>query len=186
METLLPLWMPVLASAVAVFVASSLVHMVLKWHLSDQSGLANEDAVADALRGAAPGEYRLPWCATMEAMKAPAFQEKLKRGPVAVVGVYAQGDVGKAFARSLAQWFVYALVVSLLAGHVAFAVLGRTAEHDFIVHTVGLTAFAGYGLGLAQQSIWGPKKWWPTVKSMIDALVYAMLTGFIFSWLWPR
>jgi hypothetical protein len=186
MTTIVPLWLPTLLSAVAVFAASSLIHMLLKWHNSDQTGLSNEDAVADALRGAAPGEYRLPWCATAAEIKTPAFQDKVKRGPMAVVGVYPPRNMDQAFTRALIQWFVYSVVVSIVAGHVAFVALGRAAAHDLIVHTVALTAFAGYGLALAQQSIWGPKKWWPTAKSMIDSLIYALITAYIFVWAWPR
>ena len=185
MEHVLPLWLPTLVAAVAVFIASSLVHMVLKWHATDQSKLPNEDAVADALRGAAPGEYRLPWGGSTEEMKSPAFLEKAKRGPVAIVGI-SGGDFQKGFQRALILWFVYSLVVGFLAGHIAHLALGGNADAHDIFHNVGLAAFMGYGMALAQQSIWGPKKWWPTAKGMIDALIYGAITGAVFVWLWPK
>ena len=54
MNALLSLWLPILLSAVVVFVISSLIHMVFKWHASDYNALANEDAVRDAIRAGNP------------------------------------------------------------------------------------------------------------------------------------
>ena len=44
------LWIPVIVSAVVVFVASSILHMALKYHKADVKSLPNEDAVREALR----------------------------------------------------------------------------------------------------------------------------------------
>ena len=49
------LWIPVIVSAVFVFVGSSILHMVLKYHRADYKPLPNEDAVREALgRGSLP------------------------------------------------------------------------------------------------------------------------------------
>jgi hypothetical protein len=45
MHTLLSLWLPILLSAVVVFVISSLVHMVFKWHASDYRRADNEETL---------------------------------------------------------------------------------------------------------------------------------------------
>ncbi len=50
MNALLALWLPILLSAVVVFIISSILHMVLKgWHTSDYKGFANEDDVRAAI-----------------------------------------------------------------------------------------------------------------------------------------
>ena len=56
------LWLPILLSAVIVFVASSLIHMVSPWHKNDYPRMQNEDKVMDALRPLAlpPGDYLIP------------------------------------------------------------------------------------------------------------------------------
>src|SRR6266581_3856444 len=56
------LWLPILVSSVAVFVVSSVIHMMSPWHKSDYPKLANEDQVMDALRRFAipPGDYFVP------------------------------------------------------------------------------------------------------------------------------
>jgi Flp pilus assembly protein TadB len=48
--SLVDLWLPILLSAVLVFVASSVIHMLLhQWHSKDFKRFAAEDAVMDAL-----------------------------------------------------------------------------------------------------------------------------------------
>jgi hypothetical protein len=185
MSSLAPLWLPILASAVAVFIVSSIIHMVIRWHQTDEKQIPNETAVADALRGLPAGEYRLPWAASMKEMHEPAFQEKVKRGPMGRVGIW-EGDMQAGFRNSLILWFVYSLVASFISGHVAHSTLGLDTEGHHIFHTVGLTAFGCYGLGVTQQSIWGPKKWGPTFKSVIDGALYALATAGVFVWLWPK
>ena len=42
MTALSQLWLPILISAVAVFVVSSVIHMALPWHRSDFPKMADE------------------------------------------------------------------------------------------------------------------------------------------------
>jgi hypothetical protein len=84
MHTAMPfgsLWIPVVASAVAVFVASSLLHMFLKYHQADHGKLPAEDAVREALGRSdiAPGVYMTPYC-THQQMKEPAFSSASPAG----------------------------------------------------------------------------------------------------------
>jgi hypothetical protein len=178
-------WLPILLSSIAVFIASSLVHMVVGWHRNDQSKLPNEDAVADVLRGTPVGDYRLPFPDSAAGMKDPKWQEKVQRGPLAMVTV-SGFDMKTGFQKSLAQWFVYSLIVSWVSAHIAAGALHTGASHALVFHTVAITAFMGYGMALAQKPIWDGKPWGPTLKSMVDALVYGAITGVIFAWRWPN
>jgi hypothetical protein len=87
------LWLPILASAVVVFLISFVLHMVLKYHSSDCKALPNEDAVMDALRkfNIPPGDYGMPRPANSAAMKDPAFIEKTNKGPVVLLTVMPNG-----------------------------------------------------------------------------------------------
>jgi hypothetical protein len=180
------LWLPILASAVAVFVASSLVHMVLPWHKNDFRRLPNEDAVLDALRPLAipPGEYLAPRPAGREQLRSPEFLEKMRRGPVFLLNMMPNGEIMTG--RSLAQWFVFLLFVSYFAGHIAFRALTPPVPHRMIIHTVGLIAWMGYAFALWQASIWYRRPWMTTIKGTIDGFIYALITAAIFWWLWPK
>ena len=90
MISIVSLWLPVLLSAVVVFVLSALVHMVLGYHANDLRKLPDEDAVADAIRkwNIPAGEYILPRPANMKDMNTPEFREKVKKGPGALLTVW--------------------------------------------------------------------------------------------------
>ena len=62
MVGLTALWLPILLSAVLVFIMSSLIHMVFKWHQADYLELPDEDAALDTLskQKLPPGMYTLP------------------------------------------------------------------------------------------------------------------------------
>jgi len=76
------LWLPIVLSAVIVFVASSIMHMVLPYHKSDYQKLPDEDKVMPVLRSAGlkRGLYVFPFT-THKDMKSPAMIEKYNQGP---------------------------------------------------------------------------------------------------------
>src|SRR5215472_12939756 len=107
MTALSGLFVPIMLSAVIVFVASSIIHMVLPWHKNDYPKLTNEDRVREALRPLAipPGDYMIPRAQSMQDMKSPEFMAKMNDGPVMVVTVMPNGPW--TMGKNLTQWFVY-------------------------------------------------------------------------------
>ncbi len=185
MVPLSTLWAPILLSAAAVFVASSLVHTVFTYHQSDCDPMPSEDGVMEALRrfNIPQGDYLVPRPGGREQMKSAEYREKLKRGPVFSMTVMSgEFEMGKRFA----QWFAYLLVVGVLAAALAAHTVSPGASFKRVFHVVGLVAFASYGMALWQASIWYQRKWSTTLKSNFDALVYAAITAAIFGWMWPR
>jgi hypothetical protein len=59
------------------------------------------------------------------------------------------------------------------------------AEPGAVAPFAGMTAFVGHSLALWQRSIWYQTKWSRTLRSTFDGLVYGVLTGLSFAWLWP-
>jgi hypothetical protein len=180
------LWLPILLSAVAVFIASSLIHMVLRYHRHDYRKLPDEDAVRAALRGfnLPPGDYLFPCPTGPNDMKNPAFREKWTQGPVGTMTVKASRI--PAMGRYLAAWFVYCIVVEIFAAYIAGRALGPGAPYLQAFRFAGATAFVGYALALWQNTIWYDRSWATTARSTFDGLIYALLTGGFFGWLWPR
>src|SRR5215469_18056825 len=83
------LWLPILLSAVIVFIASTILHTVLPWHHSDYRKMPNEDKVMEALRPLAipPGDYMVPRPASRSDLRSPEFVEKMNKGPVMMMTV---------------------------------------------------------------------------------------------------
>jgi hypothetical protein len=180
------LWLPILLSAVIVFIVSSIIHMVLPYHRSDFGKVASEDEVMDALRkfDIAPGEYVIPCAGSPKEMGTPEFIEKAKKGPVAFMTVMPSGI--PSMGASLVQWFVYCILVGIVAAYIAGRALEPGAHYLAVFRFAGCTAFAGYALALLQNSIWYKRAWSTTLKSIFDGLVYALCTGGTFGWLWPN
>jgi hypothetical protein len=186
MTGLTMLWLPIVLSAVVVFIMSSILHMVLPWHKGDYASVPNQDAVMNVLRPFAipPGDYMVPHPASREELRSPEFAEKMKSGPVMVLTVMPNGPYS--MGRNLGMWFVYIVVVTIIAAYVGSRALGPGALYLQVFRFVGVTAFVGYALALWQMLIWYQRSTAVTVKSTIDGLIYALLTAGIFGWLWPR
>ena len=186
MTSLTALWLPILLSAVFVFIASSVLHMATPWHKHDYRGVPQEDQVISALRPMAipPGDYMLPKPKSMDEMRSPEFTEKMRQGPVLIVTVLPNGVTP--MGGLLAKWFIYLLVVSFIAGGLASHVLPPNADSHVILHTTGMAAFLGYALALWQAAIWYRRSMGTTVRSTIDGLIFGLITGATFAWLWPR
>jgi hypothetical protein len=186
MISLTALWMPILVSAVVVFIASSLVHTLIGHHNSDYGPLPDEAATLAALRGLniPPGEYRAPYANGSTGMKDPAYLAKVQQGPRALMTLKAGGNEG--MGASLTQWFVYLLIVSTFAAYLASRTLPAAAHYLEVFRIAGTTAFMAYAMSHPSVSIWFGRSWSATFKYVIDGLVYGLLTGGVFGWLWPH
>lgn len=185
MIPLTALWLPILLSAVIVFVASSIIHMVLPYHKSDYRQLPDEDKVRSTLRPLElkPGVYHFPYC-THKDMKSAATIEKFKEGPVGLLTIFPTGPVN--MPKYLVQWFVYCLLVGFFVAYLTGHMISPYAPYRHVFRAAGTAAFMSYGLANLVSSIWKGDPWSTSIKHVIDGLIYAMLTAGTFGWLWPR
>jgi hypothetical protein len=185
MTTLAAFWLPILLSAVFVFVASSVIHMALPIHKGDFKKLPGEEGVLASMReqGLQPGCYMFPCAGSMKEMASPEMIEKCKRGPVGFMTVLPSG--APAMGRSLVQWFVFCLVVGYCVAFASSIGLGRGASSEAIFKVTGAAALLGYGFTNVTDSIWKGVSWVITGKFLFDGIVYALVTAGTFVWLWP-
>ena len=185
MVPLAALWLPILLSAVIIFVASSLMHMVLPYHRSDYSQLPDEDKIRATLRSANLKRrlYVFPFC-THKDMKSPAAIEKYKQGPVGFLTILPSGP--PAMPKFLIQWFVYCLLIGFFVAYLTGHTVAPGAHYLAVFRVAGTAAFLAYGLGHLSDGIWKGQMWGTTIKEVIDGLVYGLLTAGTFGWLWPR
>jgi len=186
MLMLASLWLPILLAAVAVFFASSLVHMVFKWHNADYRKLANEDEVRAAIRKGdpAPGQYVLPHCLDGKDMQSPEIQQRFVEGPVGFLMLRASG--APSMGPHLLKWFLLALAVSALTACLASSVLASGASKHLVFHFFALSTFLAYATGSVSDGIWKANPWSAVAKDLLDAALYAVVSAAIFAWLWPR
>lgn len=186
MTGLTALWLPILLASILVFVASSVIHMMSPWHKNDYPRLPQEDEFRAAVGplGLPPGDYMIPRAHSREEMQSAEFIARMNEGPNVIMTVMPKGAMS--MSSSLIGWFIYILAVTIAAAYVAGRALGPEADYLDVFRFVGTSAFLGYSFALLQMSIWYHRAWNITIKSMIDGLIYAMLTAGMMGWLWPR
>jgi len=185
MVPLAALWLPILLSAVIVFIASSIMHMILPYHKSDYRQLPEEDKLLAALRSAGlkRGLYIFPFC-THKDMKSPSAIEKYTQGPVGMMTIFPSGP--PAMPKFLGMWFAYCLIIGLFVAYLTGHTVAPGTRYLAVFRVAGTAAFLAYGLGHLSNGIWKGQPWNVVIKELIDGLVYASLTAGTFGWLWPR
>jgi hypothetical protein len=184
MEFIVALWLPILVSAVAVFVVSSIFHMAIPLHKGDTLGLSNEEEVGAAMRagGVAPGEYVVPFCSDMKEMGTDEFKAKLDRGPVLFMTVLPNGPLK--FGQSLVQWFFYSLLLAVLVAYVGHITL-EGADKVTVFRVLGTVAVLPYGISHLHEFIWRGRSMKIAGKFVLEGVVFGLVTGAVFAWFWP-
>jgi hypothetical protein len=177
------LWLPILLSTIAVFIVSSLIWAVIQYHNSDWKRLADEESARTALKGAPPGQYAIPYAADNAAKADEAWQARYKEGPVAMITVVPHGE--PAMGKQLVQWFAWCLLISIFVGYIAGTTLSAGSEYLKVFQITSTTAILAYGGGAGMNMIWFGATGSKTIKDLLDALVYGLVTGGIFGSLWP-
>lgn len=186
MLSLASLWLPILLAAVTVFFTSSLVHMVFKWHNADYRPLANEDEVREVIRRSnpTPGQYVVPYCVDGKDMQKPGVQQKFIDGPVGFLLLRPAGKPN--IGPHLLKWFLLALTVSAITACLGSFGLGAGASKSTVFHFFALSTFLAYATGAVSDGIWKANPWAAVAKDLLDALLYAAVSGAVFAALWPH
>lgn len=183
--SIMQLWLPILLGGVFCWIASALIHMLLKYHNADYQKLSNEDQVGEALREGkvTPGFYHMPHCIDMKEMHDKDMQEKMKIGPIAMISVFENGlpKMGKL----LGQQLVYFFVACLLIAYVATLSLTPSADFMTTFRLVATISFLTFGYAVIPYSIWFGHPWAVSLRYLLDAIIYAAVVGSTFAWLWP-
>ena len=185
MVSLTSLLIPILVSAVAVFLVSFVLHMVIPFHKNDIRKIPREDEFLAAVRGfnLPKGDYAAPHADSPAAMKDPAFLEKRAKGPTVIMTTVPGAP--PPMSAHLTKWFIYCVIVSVFAAYVASRTLAPGTEYLQVFRIIGTTAFMGYSLALVQNWIWYMKDGGATFRSIIDGLAYALATAGVFGSMWP-
>lgn len=185
MVTLTALWLPILLTTVVVFMVGAMIWMVMPHHKNDFARADDEDALMDAVRDSVggPGMYMFPWAPDSE-QTSEGYRERLAAGPVGILRVRDPAgviDMKPAMAKSV----LLHLVVAVFVAYLAASTLEVGASYLSVFRVAGTAAFMAYGFVGFQESIWFGLPGRVAFKHALDGLVYALLAGGIFGWLWP-
>ena len=184
MEPLFSLWLPIVVSAVIVFIASFVVWMVLPYHKKDVKTLPDEKALTDHLKtlNLAPGTYMWPGCQSNQEMKSEEYKSRYDAGPWGSINVVGQKPN---FGRNLILTFLFYIVVSIFVGYIT--TLARSPGEAFLAvfRVAGATAVLGYCAGSIPNAIFFGKPGRFVLTEFVDGVVYGLLTGATFALLWP-
>lgn len=188
MEFVHTLWIPIVLSAVIVFVASALIWMALPFiHKHEYKSFGDkEPAALEAIRswGLGGGMYVFPFC-DAKTRNDPANKEKLAKGPW---GVMMLRPTAGSMGPMMGMWFLNVLLISFTVAYIASnaELTGERAQYLKVFQIVGATAFLAYGGSSLTDCIWKGRPWNTLPGSLFDALVYACLTAGVFGWRWPH
>lgn len=184
MVTLSSLWLPIILSAVAVFIVGFIMNMVLPHHRNDFSAVENEDGLQDALRShnLTKGQYFVPYANTSKAASDPAYVEKADKGPVAIIHVLDNGTGPRP--QQFAAYFAQLLLIGTFVAYTASIALGPNVEYLRVFQITGATAVIAHIGALIGNSVWWGFSWSSTFKHMFDGVVYGLVTAGVFGWLW--
>ena len=180
------LWLAILVTGILCWLASSLIHMLLKYHNADYSQLANEAEVSAALgaKRPHPALYNLPYCIDMKEMGEESMQKKYADGPVAMISVLPNGmpPMGKLLGLQL----LFFIVSSALIAYLATLVAPAGSEYMTVFRFVFIVSFLAYGWAQVPNSIWMGQPWSNCFRYFLDALIYAGVSAGCLAWLWPN
>jgi hypothetical protein len=180
MEFIYALWIPILISAVALQIASTIAWTVSPHHNGDWRKLPNEVDVMSALRkaGTPTGNYVFPFMKHGPELKSKEFQEMFQAGPRGVITFWDIPNMG----ANIFWTFVFFLITVFTIGYVGYASLGPGASFARVFQVVGTIAILTYSAAGIPNAIWFKS---PIVTNLVDGVVYGLIVGTIFAFLWP-
>lgn len=189
MAFLAQLWLPIVVSAVLVFLVSAVTHMMVPFRKTEWGHLPTQDAIQGALRGASPGLYMFPVPAEASERGKAESMQRWSEGPTGWLTLVAPGPMN--WGRNLGLSLAMNLFVSISVAYIATLTLGavplQLIPHERVVFRVVATiGFLAYAVGPIYEAIWYWKPWRSLAMAAVDALAYGLVMGGAFSWLWPR
>ncbi len=183
MVTLPMPWLPILLSAVFVFIAFNILWLPLPfWHRRDYGKIANDGPILAVLETLHSGQYMLPSVDWHQLSKEELAAVEAGPGGVLIV----RNPMPFNFGSKLASLFIYNLIVATFIAYICRLALHAGAPHPHVFRVAATAGFLGYSFNTIPDSIWYGKPWAITARFVIDGVIYGLLIGGTFGWLWPR
>jgi hypothetical protein len=184
MELLSHLWLPILLSAAAVWIASAIAWMFMPHHKNDWSKLPDEKRFMNEVRSMSipPGNYGFPHFECHKDAQTPEAKKMWEEGPAGWITIMKKPSMG----RNMILSFLVYLAVSVLLGYIGSETLARGTNFARVFQILGTGGILAYCFAFMPSDIWFSKKPSAIVMCLIDGVVYGLITGAIFAALWPK
>jgi hypothetical protein len=185
MELILPLWLPIVLSAAAVWIVSLIVWTALPHHKGDFIGLPDEDGFMDYIRksGIKPGNYAFPDARTRAAMQSEKVQKAWKDGPV---GHFTLWPTPLTMGGKMFGTFIVFLGVSALIAYLTRVALPSATPFAKVFQFATLAGILAYCFSSIPSALWWSSYRRTIAANVIDGILFAVITGAILAWRWPR
>ncbi len=185
MDFLTQLWLPILVSGVVVWIASFVFWMAIGHHNKDVQAIPGEKEFKETINrlNIQPGNYGFP---DFHSCKGMSKEEKMKlydSRPMGLLRVWAPVNMGV----NMLLTFLFYLITSTVIGYLGWAALPHT--HDAFGHVMQVLGTAGilaYCFASFPNDLWFQKSKRSMLMNLIDGVVFGLITGAIFAWLWPK
>jgi len=200
MDFLTHLWLPILVSGVGVWIASFIAWMAVGHHKKDRDAIpgGREQEFMDIITrmNIPPGNYGFPDFCQHDKLPRKERMEALKtlydKRPMGMLRVWGEMNMGVNMALS----FLFYLVTSAVIGYLGWAALPHgaasvaSAEGSSlfwkVFRVLGTAGILAYCFASFPGDLWFQKKRRAMMMDWIDGVVFGLITGALFAWLWPK
>jgi mannitol-specific phosphotransferase system IIBC component len=174
------LWLPILVSAVVLFIASSIAWTVLTHHFHDHNKLPNEEEFMAQVRSMElpNATYIFPLYLSHKDAQNPDNVKRYNDGPRGVIMLWDVPNIG----RNLGLTFLYFFIIATVTAYIGWASMGPGVgflKAFQVIGAIGVLVFASSG---QLNAIWFPRR---TLNDFLDGVVFGVLMGLVFGLLWP-
>lgn len=182
MDFITHLWLPIAVCGVALFFCSFLAWAISPHHRGDFQKLPDEDGVRNAVKAAnvSPGVYMFPHASDHKDGKED-MKAKFASGPMGLVTVMTMPNMGK----NMALTCMVFMVVSAMIGYLLWGLLPVGAGFLPVFKAAGTAGVIAYSFSFLPNAIWFQHGLRATLLCVLDGIVYGMVTGLIFAFMWP-
>jgi len=184
MHTISLYWLPILASAAAVWVASAVIWMALPHHKKDVSKLPDEDGFRGFVKSASipPGSYMFPFCDSHSAAGKAEMKAKWESGPTGILRVWGKVNMGRNMALTFLVFLAVSYLIAYLLGSSGVEPSATFAMKFKLAGTAGILA---YCFSFIPNGIWFGQSGRAIAMTIVDGVIYGLVTGAVFAALWP-
>ena len=181
MEFLTNLWLPILLCGIVLFFASFVAWTMMPHRRAEWKKLPAENDFINALRGLnpPPGRYSFPNANDPETRNSPELKEAWERGPCGTLIVWGRNSMGQNMLWTVVFFIVASACIAYLSW---FGLAGKDWTFVNVFRMTGTAGALTYSCAGIPNAIWFKRS---VPNDIIDGVVYGIITGLIFAFLWP-